>query len=284
MSTSPGSFGSGAFGSGPFGGLAGAGVMPPSSYYLQLLTSEYKGTNAPNLQAWLTVLIQPFIDAGALASVMYNYFDVNAAVGVQLDILGQIVGVGRILPFNPTQVNTTLSTPITTINSPTVFQTASIAGMSVEQSIEVGTGGDLESVVITEFLSGDPVAVFTKPHSFGEPITASVSAVLNDFNYRILIKAKIIQNQWNGQIGSLWTSWQQLFPGGVIYVIDNQNMTATIILSGSFSALIQDMILNGMIVPRPETVEYTHTFSTLPIFGADLNSPYIAGADLGHAS
>lgn len=111
----------------------------------------------------------------------------------------------------------------------------------------------------------------------------NVSPILDDATYRILLKAKIAQNQWNGQAGSLFATWQNLFPGGTIYVIDNQNMTATIILAGLFTSIIKDLIVNGFIVPRPETVLYTYTFATLPLFGFDGSNPaLIAGFDVGH--
>jgi len=114
--------------------------------------------------------------------------------------------------------------------------------------------------------------------------TGGLSSVLGDSDYQIYLQAKIAQNQWDGQAGSLWAIWQQLFPGGSIYVEDNQNMTATIILAGNFSPIMQQMITNGLIVPRPEAVEYTYTFATLPIFGCDVDNSVIAGPDLGHCA
>ena len=75
-----------------------------------------------------------------------------------------------------------------------------------------------------------------------------------------------------------------MFPSGNLVINDNQNMTATIIVAGTFTSIILDLITNGYIIPRPEGVLYTYVTTTLPIFGADLNNSYIAGADLGHAS
>jgi hypothetical protein len=114
--------------------------------------------------------------------------------------------------------------------------------------------------------------------------SGGVSPVLNDATYRIYIKSKIAQNQWDGTIDSLYGIWQTLFPGGQIIIADQQDMTAIIILSGSFTSIIQDMINNDMIVPRPEGVLYTYLYPVLPIFGADLDNAFIAGADLGHAA
>jgi len=108
-----------------------------------------------------------------------------------------------------------------------------------------------------------------------------VSPVLDDDTYTLYIKAKIAQNQWDGTPTSLYYIWLTLFPSGNIVVADNQNMTATIFLSGSFTSIIQDLILNGYIVPRPEGVQYSYTFANLPAFGFDLDNSYVAGFDIG---
>lgn len=112
--------------------------------------------------------------------------------------------------------------------------------------------------------------------------TGGVSPVLDDDTYRIYIRARIAQNQWDGTIDSLQPIWAQLFQGGHIIIQDSQNMTATIILTGAFTSILQDLIMNGYIVPRPEAVLYTYVFSTLPILGFDQDTAFIAGFDQGH--
>ncbi len=114
--------------------------------------------------------------------------------------------------------------------------------------------------------------------------SGGVSPILDDDTYRLLLYARIAQNKWDGKLNSLYTIWKTLFPSGRLVINDNQNMTCTVILSGTFTSIIEDLIVNGYIVPRPEGVLYTYVYSTLPIFGADLNNAYVAGADLGHAS
>ncbi len=109
-----------------------------------------------------------------------------------------------------------------------------------------------------------------------------VSPVLDDATYRLYIKAKIAQNHWDGTITSLYPIWQRLFPGGSIIIVDNQNMTATIILKGAFTSIIQDLITNGYIVPRPEGVQYTYLFGSLPFFGFGSSPGFIAGFGQGH--
>ncbi len=109
-----------------------------------------------------------------------------------------------------------------------------------------------------------------------------VSPVLDDASYRIYIKAKIAQNQWDGTIDSLYPIWQTLFPGGTIVIIDNQNMTVDLTLTGAFTSILQDLITNGYIVPRPEGVLYNYLFGTLPFFGFGSSPGFIAGFGTGH--
>jgi hypothetical protein len=109
-----------------------------------------------------------------------------------------------------------------------------------------------------------------------------VSPTLDDPTYRVLLKARVAWNHWDGTIDGLQAIWRGLFPGGTIAIVDSQNMTASVLLAGAFSSIIVDLINNGMIVPRPAGVLYTFSFSTLPIFGFDQAGTYIAGFDQGH--
>jgi len=182
----------------------------PTSYYSNLLTSQYRNTTQFN--SWLSTVLNITNDITNCLQTITANFDLDEAVGNQLDVLGLIVGVSRTVNFQPSD---------------------------------------------------------------------SVSPVLDDSTYRILIKATIANNQWNGLISSLYPLWNSLFPGGSIVIIDNQNMTADIILAGTFTSIIQDLITNGLIIPRPETVQYNFIFGSLPFFGFDFDGVYIAGWDIG---
>jgi hypothetical protein len=105
--------------------------------------------------------------------------------------------------------------------------------------------------------------------------------VLDDATYRILLKARVAQFQWDGRISTLQGIWKGLFPGGTIAIIDNQNMSFTVLLSGTFTSIIQDLIVNDYIVPRPEGVLINITFGETPFFGFDSNDQFVAGFDLG---
>ena len=199
------------YGSGLYGESdAGPAFSLPIGYYLNLLTSEYR--LASDLISWLGQLLSPPNDTTVMLSNMTEAFDLNSAQGIQLDVLGKIVGVSRTVNFQPSD---------------------------------------------------------------------AVSPILDDETYALLIQAAIANNQWDGTQEALYPIWLSLFPGGTISIIDNQNMTCTIVLSGVFSSIVQDLIVNGYIVPRPEAVEYTYEFAELPMFGFGPNNAFIAGWGVG---
>jgi hypothetical protein len=267
-----------------------APVQPSLAYYTSLLTSQYKGGGAPNFQALLALLLQPFLDTAACIDTLNTAFSVSAAVGPQLDVIGALVGVSRTLPYTPVS-GQIVAVSINNFGSGytvgdilTVVQGGASGGtlhyflVGIGPHVYVVTPGTGYVSAIGLATTGGTGAGLTVN------ITASslISQVLSDADYRTLIIAKIAQNMWDGTIDSIYPTWQTLFPGGTIVINDNQDMTATIILTGSFSATTVSMIVNGLIVPRPEGVLYNYVFGTLPLFGFDRNDAYVAGFDLGH--
>lgn len=67
--------------------------------YIDLVPSE--NSDKPKFIAWLNVPAEIMDNAYELSNDMYTYFDIDAAVGDQLDILGEWVGVERRLNFEP---------------------------------------------------------------------------------------------------------------------------------------------------------------------------------------
>lgn len=160
--------------------------------------------------------------------------------------------------------------------------------------VKLDTALDLDSAAGTQLdlLGAIPGASRTLPF---QP-SFSVSPVLDDATYRTYIKAKIARNQWDGTIDSLYAIWKSLFPTVSITIADNQNMTATLFIGGLPSTVLIDMIAGyavngaltgtvqgGLIVPRPEGVEYTFSLVALPVFGfGEVNTTYVAAWDVGH--
>lgn len=203
-------YGGGGYGVGGYGIGQGPPFLEPVTYYQGLITSEYRGS--VKALAWNRVFLQLLNDAATCLYTFSYQFDINNAVGEQLDVIGENVGASRTVTFQP-------------------------------------SGG--------------------------------VSPVLDDSTYRILLLATIARNQWNGKQDSLYPIWQMLFPGGTIGIIDNQDMTLNVTLSGAFSSIIQDLITHDLIVPRPEGVLMRYNFAGLPMFGFDRYDSYISGFDDG---
>ena len=157
--------------------------------YVKLLTSQYQ--MAENFKAWLRYNIEMGKDIMDVANSMNDQFDVDFALGDQLDIIGQIVGISRTLPFQPSDGS---------------------------------------------------------------------SPILDDETYIKLIKATIARNHWDGQLISIEEKWVSIFPDTQIIVIDNQDMTLTVSVSGDISELLQDMISHDLIFPRPQAVAINYTW------------------------
>jgi hypothetical protein len=221
-------------------------------YYLSLFTSQYK--NAQNLYAWAAALIQPVTDLLACVQQLYQAFALPLTTNAPRGSRAQYAfrpGGGQTLPASGAPVD-----PVVPASGAQLDIIGTIVGASRRLPFQPVTGSP-------------PVPV---------------SPILDDADYLTLIQAKIAQNQWDGQVGSLYVLWGYLFPGGHITVLDNQNMTANIILSGTFTPIALQMIENDMIIPRPQGVEYIYGSPLLPVFGADVDNSLIAGADVGYAT
>jgi len=112
--------------------------------------------------------------------------------------------------------------------------------------------------------------------------TDGSSPVLDDDTYRILLKARVIMNHWDGKAASLQEKWKELFPGGKIVVQDNQNMTVSVTIYVGLSQMIVDLITNEYIVPRPQGVLMNYYYGTPPFFGFDRDDTYVSGFDTGN--
>lgn len=62
-------------------------------FYLDLITSEHN--QKPDFMAMLAAIFAPLADGMAVSYFLYNDFDLDAAIGVQLDIVGLWIGRTR---------------------------------------------------------------------------------------------------------------------------------------------------------------------------------------------
>ena len=84
-------------------------------------------------------------------------------------------------------------------------------------------------------------------------ITAEQAYILNDSDFRMYIKAKIVKNSWDGEIESLQDEWLEIL-GSHLIIVDNQDMTEDVYLIGVISQVIMDLVKAHLIVPKPLSV------------------------------
>jgi len=117
---------------------------------------------------------------------------------------------------------------------------------------------------------------------------------LSDDTYRLVLKAQIAINRWDGTVGGLEDLMESIFVGtGIeVQVIDNQDMSITInaiALNGlqNTSAELIEVIKSGELTVKAAGVR-VKSLNIMdpqhPVFGFDINSIATSGFDAGYWS
>jgi len=209
--------------------------------YLDLITSWHRGK--PKFSGTVQALVSPIVGAQSVLATVSPAFDLDTAVGAQLDIVGQWVGRTRFV-----------STPLVNLY----------------------------------FSFDDPLRGFDRGSWKGPYDDASGITRLDDETYRLLLRAKIAANHWDGTIPGAQAALSGLFPassGSLIYVEDRQDMSIVFGISGMIPPLVTlALFANGYIPLKPEGVRTYYLVTSLdeaPAFGFDVNNSYIGGFDVG---
>jgi hypothetical protein len=224
------------------------------SEYLGLITSWH--ADKPRFVNTVAALLQPLIDSQAMFQKLTADFDLDTAVGVQLDMVGQWIGRTRYVDMP-------------------------LAGkfFSFNDSFD-GTPGD------------SPNTGFNKGVWLGKYDTTDGISRLDDETYRTLLKLQAIANHWDGTIPSIADDFDRVFPGAVI---DDKGDTVQGLMSMDVlvpavwlsSLMLAVLEQDFMLKPSGVRVNFIETtVSTEPLFG--FNVPYdaanpgpIAGFNIG---
>ena len=207
--------------------------------YTGLITSEH--ANKPKFVATVTASVQPLADLLDAFNSLPAAFDIDQAVSVQLDIVGQWVGASR-----------NVSTALTG-----VYFSFDTIGLGFDQG------------------------VIWAP---GEPLTGLIA--LPDDIYRLMLKAKIAANQWDGTVPGAYEAWNTLFAaeGFQILIQDNGDMSMTLALIGAINnPVFQGLFSGGYLDLRPSGVRingYYFPSADAPLFGLDVENSAISGFDM----
>ena len=107
--------------------------------------------------------------------------------------------------------------------------------LSQSVGVQMETTGDIVGRERT--LSFDPVC--------------GASPVLDDETYRLLQRAKISINMWDGTIPGVLSLWENLFPEYGLIIQDNQDMTMDLYVIGLVKPLEMELLAKGYIAPKP---------------------------------
>jgi hypothetical protein len=190
-------------------------TSPTAAPYLGLITSEHRFQ--PKFAALMAVLLSAVGDTTAVINSMPGKFDLDTAVGNQLDIDGAWVGQDRVI----TQV------------------------LLVEF---FGFADDQAALTMGELTNPTIGGVF---YELGA--TFAQSTTLSDDDYRTIIRARIVRNQANGTLSDLEAALEYIFQVPCA-VADIGDQSLAIEVSAPITQT-QEALLNTLdILPRPAGV------------------------------
>jgi len=219
------------------------------SKYTDRITNYHRGK--PLFIQHIDLSTQPLTDASLTLESLLTAFDIDSAVGVQLDVLGEWIGRTRIV-----------SQPISG-----VYFSFDTDGLGWDQGVWQGPY--------------DPDSGFTS---------------LSDDTYRVVLKAKIAINNWDGQNDSLPQILETALEGSGLkmQIVDNQNMTIWVwvfpqtdisLVSQELIAAIKQGYLTvnaaGVWAGDIQTPSILTPSVGTKFFGFDMDNDFIAGFDDG---
>lgn len=188
-----------------------------------------------NFEQFISALMQPVSEIESLYAKLATITDIDLMTGVNLDVIGQVVGASR-----------TLSNSV-----PVLY-------FGFSDQVGAVTFGDEGNVLI-----GAPFREETAP--------AFLSSVLTDEQYRRLIKATIIRNYSKGTGDDVLNALSMILDTDLVFVHDAGSMIFGIGIGRilSFQELVLATQLN--ILPRPAAVNigYRVMFDNSNFFGFD---------------
>jgi len=257
--------------------------QPTVTSYLDLLTSQYQ--NSTKAKRTLETFLDIVEDIRELAQSLIYYFSFFKIIsynttGSSVNTLTVKEGngyeiIGSLTQTTKSYLKTADGDYIVTADGDRLY----IPVVNPIGFFEACVGDQLD--MLGEII-GQERRVYFEANPDLSPPTLAQWVELEDNDYRNLLKNKMMINTWDGKASTLQESWAQLYPGGIISIQDNQDMTVDITISGTFSDTVINLILNGYIIPRPQGVEYNIYYADLPIFGFDREDDYIDGFDIGY--
>ena len=208
--------------------------------YSGLITSGHN--DKPRFMATLGALCRPLVEGINFMAGLPFDFDLDRARGVQLDAVGEWVGISRriVIPLSG------------------IYFSLDVIGLGLDESVWKG------------------------PYDPDSGLTS-----LDDDTYRLLIKAKIGANHWDGTLAGSAAILNSIFDSGTsVFIEDHQDMSMIIGVAGKIPSPVFLALLAGGYIPiKPAGVRISiavvTTVDNAPLFGFDMNNQYVSGFDGG---
>jgi Protein of unknown function (DUF2612) len=211
---------------------------------LSRIAKQYE--ESENFKLYLLALLDYAVQIEQVISSVELQLDIDIAEGINLDTIGEIVGISRIIP-----------------------ESVAFKFFGFDDSIPDGG-------IFGENGRRDIGARFRN-----EKELATGSSVLEDIEYRYLIRAKIVKNHSKGVGEDLIKGLRYIYQTDTVAVQDNYDMTFGIAI-GKALTFAEKALLNVDILPRPAGVLLNQklTFNPDNYFGFE-NMAGASGFDVG---
>lgn len=202
----------------------------------------------PDYIAVLTLLLQPFVDAQALLASIPHAFDLDFAIGVQLDAVGEWVGQSR-------QINTPLMN---------LFFSLDTLGLGFDTGVWQGP-------------YAPPTGITSLDDDTYRALLYAVVAA-NRSDGTVVDTLAITQAFFNNPVISN--------PGTLLFLDDKQDMSYVVGIAGEIPGLLYLALLETDVFERlhPAGVDAIYLVTSVnntPLFGFDVYNQYVAGFDTG---
>lgn len=226
--------------------------------YTSLITSEHSAR--PKFSAMVAAVAQCFVDQINVMQSIPAAFDLDNAIGVQLDAVGLWAGITR-------QVNAPLN----------VYFSFDTANLGFDQGSWQGPYDPSNGLTSLD------------DDTFRTLIRAKIAA--NNWDGTIPGAAAAYANLFSNPSAGSFVLGTGVLGTGVLtsasylFIQDNQDMTMTVGVSGAIpSAVMRALLSEGYLPLRPEGVLANYVVPSVdgtPIFGFDVQNVYISGMDSG---
>jgi hypothetical protein len=189
--------------------------------YTKLITSEH--SNQPNFVATVGLTANGIADITALAQNLPALFDLDAAIFPQLDVDGQWIGLARM-----------------------------VGGVFLINFF--GFADDVSALGFGELTDPSQGGRFVE---LGEDTTST--ATLHDSEYRTVLRAKILQNDWDGSLGEFETALLEVV-GTTTTVVDPGTRVVMLKPNAAIDLVLQQLLTGYDLIPRAAGVRYQFVF------------------------